>query len=419
MVVKKSISPADSIEQILAALSAGERLFFCAPTTQQGKTYVVPLINSLPRGSTTLLISTEAIDRNSLPENVTKLIDLSTPASGKNSVAGLRREADHLPKSSTVLWISLGEGSRSGSFELLERAARGFRQPLIGLVSQESLTQTEVSLLKDDADYFVQINNIGTITYLQFLAAKGISCPEFFLPRVLSFPNGTLELGPPIVPAIPSGGSAEVQGGTPTAIQYTVTDLLEQKYHKIFDLLSSPVITFKLGENYFEANKAAYDLIGYSPGERPGLKMADFVPAISRTNLLRALVTLQRKGRVMAEIQVNRKNGRRLDLRLHLSRVDKDLFVGTASDVTGYNKSALSLIQKEAEFDILIHNNHKTVQIPTCMSLGSNKPGLPGMSCIGLLNGDNIEKSTASCLVAPNTLHIGDTAFLELIPDHG
>ena len=73
-------------------------------------------------------------------------------------------------------------------------------------------------------------------------------------------------------------------------------------------------------------------------------------------------------------------------------------------------------IKKVGRIDILVHNDDKPVQVPACMGVRRNEPGLPGMSRIGLLDGNDIEEPASACFVAPDASSHSARRIFQALP---
>ncbi len=147
----------------------------------------------------------------------------------------------------------------------------------------------------------------------------------------------------------------------------TSGDLVGDKYRQVFEQANDGIIVFDIEGRYREVNPRACEILGYSKSELEHMRLADLLSLDKHPTALRSLAILKRKGKLLEEGTVRKKNGKVVHLVLNVSTLRDSLYIGMIRDVTEERKLEQTLKQSEERFRNLV----EVAPYPTAVFVGN------------------------------------------------
>jgi len=151
-------------------------------------------------------------------------------------------------------------------------------------------------------------------------------------------------------------------------VEMSDNGLLEDVHRQVFELANDGIIVFDGQGHYHEVNRRACEILGYSKSDLEKLNLSALITREAYRDALRSLSTFKRKGKVLANSCVRKKNGRLVYLSGNFSALQKGLYVGVIRDVTEERRTEQHLKQSELHYRTLV----ETAPYPTAIFV-SNK----------------------------------------------
>lgn len=322
----------ESLEDALLLLR-GE-FVICSPSRDFASSILESSINSATTKPCLVYLSAQpkAIDKKKLRA----VVDVTEINSFSKATRDLKKVLVSLPRR-TRIYVDLSNrlpptfGSREKQKELivlLRKLCVTNKLQLVYCLWRNALDSEALSLLKDGADFFLDVSRVGSLHVTQFISAKGIHDSDFFFPRVIKVSTKGITFSSTRIP------SDSLQVPHPDDEGSTAVTLFEKQYREVFDNAAEGMVLFELWGDYKEFNKRAKDILGYSDAELNSLELKDLIVATKKREVVRALITLKKKGRLTFATQVKRKNGRSLDVEFSAASLGKNTFVAICTDIS-------------------------------------------------------------------------------------
>jgi PAS domain S-box-containing protein len=320
--IDKSSPPSVSTAgEIVSLLKPGERLVVVFPAGgNQLRVFRSALAASFTHPQKSVVLTGEAESDTSSA----KTISLADSKSLNEAITGVKRHA-------AVHTLLVDGSSPLGAwdkkpahllefYEKVSKLLGTSRGRSIWLFERDRLSDDISAELKDNAEYFASVLSVGSLNLLQFVSARGVYSPEFFLPRRIVIEGTSFRLDEP---SLPSGGS----DGQPV-------DLLQEPYRRAIAEAGDGVVLFDWKGTYREPNERACELLGYPDAELRSVSLRTLLASSSYRTALRALLGLRRKGRTTLEVTCKRKSGRDVVLSVSASNTGYGQIIAILRDVT-------------------------------------------------------------------------------------
>lgn len=347
-----------TLQDVVSLLKAGDRCVICVPAGEN------PILRSLNTGSSGLrnylsILPFELPDEKS-QKSVAKTLSLEKTISAKSAIKLLKAKLGRVPKR-TVIIIDVSQHDRSWwklereRIKFLEEATRiitktRFRS--LWLISRQAIPSSKIASIKDQVQFFFDISRIGTVYVGQFLTAKSIYEPDFFLPRIVSWGKGEFVMKNTLIPFSNVENATSPASSSPPVIQ----DLLEHQYREILEAARDGIVVFDVHGGHRELNKRGCEILGYTKEELRNLRLSDLVPADRYRSALRSLAILRAKGSLSVDSTIQKKSKRLITINLNASALKQGLFVGVFRDVTDSVKDVERLAESKEEYRRLIES---------------------------------------------------------------
>jgi PAS domain S-box-containing protein len=288
-----------------------------------------------------------------IPMASQRIVELAGVGSSSKAGGIVKRALARMPKKTFVLVDAIQPDEKGDTLDRLLRLFRRTSHCVFWLVSRDLLSNQKIASLKDAFAFFLDITSVGSVSIAQFLTARGVYEPEFFLPRPLVIGQDDLLLAYPILPVpVPS------PQGNPADAPVPVVDLLEQKYRQVFDASREGMMLLDEATGYREVNDRLCEMVGYARDELRPMQITSLVPSgSSTTSIRRAMVQARRKGKVVCDLRLARKSGRTLDVRVYAARLLDSSYLAIVHDITDEKRSEAHLQRKEAEFRMIVETD--------------------------------------------------------------
>ncbi len=324
--VKSAVPVLTSAEDLHALLKAGDRLVLALPAgSNLLRSLGAALAQTVPHPQKSALVTGESEP----PISSLRVISLSDTKSLNEALTRVRRHA----KVHTLLvqgGCHFGAWEKKPAhlrefFEKVSRVLSRSRNRAIWLLERDRLPEDAWAWIKDDVEFFATAHSAGSVTLLQFLSAKGIFSPEFFLPRRVT-PDGTdFRFEEPSVPATGPEGQP--------------IDLLQEPYRRAFGAAGDGIILFDLKGTYREPNERACEILGYPDADLRSAPIRSLVAPSSYRAVLRAVLVLRRKGRTALDVLCRRKSGREVTIAVSASNAGYGQIILILRDVTAERRA--------------------------------------------------------------------------------
>ncbi|MEK7251472.1 MAG: PAS domain S-box protein, partial [Bacteroidota bacterium] len=358
MAVKTSFMNIESVEDVLLLLRGGQRFVVCTPFDDLTSQILLHCIVSVSKKKPTL-ISLSSQQDEAFAKHVRVHVDLSRAKSLQKAVQQCKSTLRKVSKQSFVfvelaeqMPLAFADGRKQD--QLLTSLQRIFSDKsfvVVWFIRRDAMAPELLVSLKDDVDFFLDVTRVGTINIAQFLAAKGISSPEAFLPRTLSVLANSISLSRPAMPSFVASSSLSQ---TPSQHNESSADLVEKQYKQIFDNAAEGMMLFELWGDYKEFNERAKDALGYQGSELTTLKLADLVVPEKLFRTIRSLHLLKKKGKFTFATEVKRKSGRTIDVEVSASSLGKNTYVAICTDISHRVKAERDARSLENEYQSFV-----------------------------------------------------------------
>jgi PAS domain S-box-containing protein len=334
-----------SLEDAFLSLRGGQHVVVCSPQSDLSLDLLRITLARMPKNGTAVIsFSHRARDR--FDKKPRHLITLAAEESASRSLQLLKKS---LAKVSGGAFLLVNVAENHPAFiSSLDRQNRLIKTlctlatakqcRTIWFVRRHALLEAALTCLKESSDYFLHISRTGSAIYAQVIHARHTTAETTFSPRILTLTSTATRLSTPTISAA-EGGSH---------------DLVDQQYRHFFQSASEPMVVFELWGEYKELNRRAMDALGFDENELANLKLSDCVATKKRFTTLRELLTLKKKARHTFSTQIQRKNGRIVDVEISASSLGKNLFVAIVSDISERVQSAAASRALAAEYDAFV-----------------------------------------------------------------
>jgi PAS domain S-box-containing protein len=332
---EKSVASAvASAEDIHALLKPGERFVLTLPAGGKLlRTFCSVLAQSLPHPHKSAILTGES----DFPASSVRVVSLSDTKSLNEAVTKVRRNAG-------VHTLIVNGECRLGAWEKKPAQFREFFDKVSRLLSQRRIRSIwlferdrlsgEVWVgIKDEAEWFATAFSAGSLTLLQFVSARGIFSPEFFLPRRVVFDGTSVRFDEPSLPVAGPEGQP--------------VDLIQEPYRRAFGAASDGIFLFDWKGTYREPNERACDILGYSDPELRSVSLRSLVAPRSYRAVLRALILLRRKGKTSLDVTCRRKSGREVIIAANASNAGYGQIIAILRDVTSEKRERAALLDEK------------------------------------------------------------------------
>jgi len=317
----------DSLSEICRLLQKGEQFVLAAPSPEPAAALrsalavaLDPEIFACDAASTKTVAAALAAIRKAVPAKSRRkflLVDLS---------------------SSLHPWI--GKPAELARFCRDVRSSRkGFR--VLWILKDSSLDGDLLLWAKDSARFFAQIRFGGGSFSCQFLTARGVFSPDFFLPRPIDLADPHLALGPAMFLS-----ATKDAGGS-------VVDLFQEPYREMFREAHEGIVLFRLEGGDVTPNPRACEMLGHDPDSLRTLPLKVLVDPRDYRSALRMLSALSGRRKVKGEINLRRKSGRVVAASVTASVLRGDRAMVVLRDVSDERRQAKELGQEQARMRAL------------------------------------------------------------------
>ncbi len=349
MAVEKTFLSIQTLEDALVLLNGGQQFVLSSPSHDLADQILHQGISRIAKGKSALVtFSSEIAPATS--SSVRTIIDLSESTSLHRALQICKSSLSRIPKGVTVFVRIVGtlpavftdesklhDFFRSVSKIFLEKEAR-----VIWFVQCNVFGAATVANLKDEVDFFFDVRRVGPLLVGQFLVAKGIVSPDFYLPRSLNVLAQSVTLSPMVLSPTMASPEGESNGST--------LDIFEKQYKRVFDSAAEGIVLFELWQDYKEFNNRAREALGYSDVELPSLRLSDLIIEEKRFAAIRSLMLLKKKGKHSFRTEVRRKSGRTVHVEVSASHLEKNTYVAICSDISGNRTAEIQAERMRQEY---------------------------------------------------------------------
>ncbi len=230
----------DSVAAATGLLRRGESFVIRTTGESVAEVAEASIARSLAAGSGCALVS--FLEPWDVPgdDELVRVIRLQKARTASDAIRILTREARKLPLRMPFVipvrppfpaWLT--DASLLKVFEALAVTCRRSGRRAIWITLPGLPGSDHLPAFKDEADFYLELFLVGNQLFTQFLKAREVFEPGFFLPRRVTATGGELRLGAPTIPAHP----AQAEPGASI-------DLFESAYRTIFDTLPEAVVLF-------------------------------------------------------------------------------------------------------------------------------------------------------------------------------
>jgi PAS domain S-box-containing protein len=336
MIEQSNAIAIDTVADATRLLKKGDCLVVRCPTAQLAEHAYASIVRKLTPGGGCLLVAMQRPAENAADQHARHIILLHSVRSGTAALRVIARESRKSPARLPFLlflraplppWLGRSKALLGFCEHLVQQLKRSKRSSILILPTQSGQTG-DLAWLKDSADLYLDILDIGDVVFGQFLAAKGIDEPGFFFPRRITIAGDELHLGSPMIPSVTPGSEGMILG-----------DAVEEAYRTVFETLPEAIVLFSLDARYREANRRALELLGYTAQELSQLPLRELIIPEHRIRAYRAFHTLKRKRAASVELNLRRKSGRTVTAAVSSSRLSDGRYAAVIRDVTSDRKA--------------------------------------------------------------------------------
>ncbi len=337
-----------SVGNFIHSLTPGDQCVICVPTHGYAEAVRAQVSASVRAVSRSVILVHHSGSYQGGAMAAGRIVELAAVGSPSKALSVAKKTLARVPKKSLVLVDATEPGQGEEVFERLFRWLSRTRYRVVWFVSRDHLSNETIAALKDTLPFFLDVTAVGSVSVAQFLTARGIYEPAFFLPRILSVGKDDLILAQAVLPLstpVPGPEGATAEGPRP------VVDVLAQNYRQVFEASREGMMLVHEGTGYRETNDRLCEMLGYTQDELRVLNLNALIPAGSPTfPLRRAVAEARRKGRVACDLRLARKSGRTVDVRAYAARLPDATYLVIVHDVSDEKRSATNLLRRESEY---------------------------------------------------------------------